>query len=491
MNNRIGRCALLFFLLFIFSIARSEATSSNALKITEVMAGSASSSSEELIELINTGNAAVNLTGWKIKFISSSNVQKEIATLSGIVASGQIITLANYAVGFSPDYTFLPSLLTYNGHLQVLDSAGQEIDKLGWGTALSYESQAIAALSGGKVASRYIDCAGSIIDTDNNADDFFTVTTSTFGSMPATTKTDCAPPEDPKICHGIELSEILPNAVGADEGKEFIEIHNPLAESMSLYGCSLKSSSSSKIYEFSKDAVIAPGHYLALYDTTTGLTLLNSAGGSVTLSTIDSDNEVQYPPALADDISWAFIDGAWQQTNKPTPDAANEKYEENEIISEESKGVSELEPCPEGKYRNPETNRCKTIETDNSSQPCKAGQYRNPETNRCKSILLASTGLASCKPGQYRNPETNRCKSIETVAAITECEEGYERNPETNRCKKVSAVKAAANLDSSENKQPTIHYPILIIFTLFAVGYGVYEFKSELIAKWLAFRKKS
>lgn len=477
----------LLLLLFCFGAVLANAGTTAAVdqsfKISEVMAGSASSSNEEYIEIINTGSSAINITGYKLTFISSSNVQKTIATFNGFINPGQIITLANYNIGFTPEYVFAASSLTYNGHLVLTDSSSNELDKLGWGTALSYEGKATAALSGGKILQRYIDCNGQLIDTVNNSEDFFINQTINVGSMPATTKADCGPPPDPKLCEGILLSEIMPNAAGSDEGHEFIEIYNPASQAMSLYGCTLKTNASSKVYEFDKNSLINANQYMAVYDTASGLSLLNSSGGLVTLSTVKNDTIVEYPAALSDDISWALISDVWQQTNQLTPNAVNLPFLEPDAVgtAEESKGSPELEPCEVGKYRNPETNRCKTIETTSSQITCPEGKYLNAATNRCKSVQLASSILTPCKPDQYRNPITNRCKNSESQEEFEPCEEGYERNTETNRCRKVTAVKASTSQTAALNDtQPAINYPIIIIFTTLTIGYGIYEYKSEI-----------
>ena len=101
-----------------------------------------------------------------------------------------------------------------------------------------------------------------------------------------------------------------------------------------------------------------------------------------------------------------------------------------------------LVECPSGKYRSPETNRCRAIEEAvNELASCPEGQSRNPATNRCRSVAAPSSVSASlvpCGEGQERNPLTNRCRSIASaVAELLPCDEGYERNPSTNRCRKI------------------------------------------------------
>ena len=51
----------------------------------------------------------------------------------------------------------------------------------------------------------------------------------------------------------------------------------------------------------------------------------------------------------------------------------------DEKEKKEKKRYRRGQPCPEGKERNPKTNRCRK-----ALKPCPAGKVRNPKTNRCK-----------------------------------------------------------------------------------------------------------
>lgn len=148
--------------------------------------------------------------------------------------------------------------------------------------------------------------------------------------------------------------------------------------------------------------------------------------------------------------------------------------------------VESLANCPVGKYRNPETNRCRSIEEAVSElASCEEGKERNPVTNRCRSIITtAAANLTSCGPGQERSPLTNRCRQVLAASqSLAPCDEDQERNPETNRCRKV-ATSASNNLASVEDvRSPTkpTSPPWLLIGAalLFAVGYAIYEWRQE------------
>ena len=274
-------------------------------------------------------------------------------------------------------------------------------------------------------------------------------------------------------CKDVSLSEILPNPSGSDSGNEYIELYNANSQPIDLTDCYLKIGSSKKVLTGTIDS-----GYTAFY----GLVLPNASGGSVEFITPTTEEVVEYPADLGDDVAWALVDNGWQATNRPTPNKNNlaSLVEESSLGS---KSTSGLGSCPAGKYRNPATNRCKNIESSNDLVPCKAGQYRNPATNRCKSTVEALTGLKPCKPGQYRNPATNRCKKADTLTTLKPCEPGQERNPQTNRCRKVAGVTTNTpnnELSNAVNQKQNMSYVVLAVIASVVLGYGAYEYRSDI-----------
>jgi hypothetical protein len=233
------------------------------------------------------------------------------------------------------------------------------------------------------------------------------------------------------------LNEILPNAIGSDDGNEFVEIYNPSDSAVDLTFYILKVGDTDAVYSFPVGATIGPGEYRTFNDSQMKFTLVNSSG-RVILTAIGGSvfGDTGVYESAAEGESWALIDSTWQYTNRPTPNAQNMVSVVTEAPNDSSS--SELKPCNPDQYRNPETNRCKKYETT-SLKPCKEGQYRSTETNRCRNVTSAST-LTPCKEGQYRNPETNRCRKIASTSSLKPCDEDQYRNPETNRCRKKESI---------------------------------------------------
>ena len=212
---------------------------------------------------------------------------------------------------------------------------------------------------------------------------------------------------------------------------------------------------------------------------------------------------------------------------------------------------SSTKTCPEGKFLNPQTNRCKNLQviTENSTgktittydpetgegttiKICNDGYYLNEETNRCNKVKEENTSSSTspsssssksdsssstktCPEGKFLNPQTNRCKNLQTVSesstgktvttydpatgeSTTEkiCNEGYELNPDTNRCnKKKENTSADYKLDvpdlGSEKQTNFVAIGTIILVILIGVGFAIFQFRKE-ITKFISklFKRK-
>ena len=191
--------------------------------------------------------------------------------------------------------------------------------------------------------------------------------------------------------------------------------------------------------------------------------------------------------------------------------------------------------CPEGKFLNPKTNRCKELQTvvegttgktittydpetgeGTTIKVCNDGYVLNAETNRCNKIKDESSGGSSstdtsstvktCPEGKFLNPKTNRCKNLQTVAegttgktvttfdpetgeSTTEkiCYDGYELNPETNRCVKNKTENTGAEYEldvpslGAETKDNFIAIASVIMLITLGLGILVFQFRKEIL----------
>jgi hypothetical protein len=518
----LGFVSTVIFPIFPTHATAATNTSTSRVIISEIKLGGDSYSqgadqpkdSQEFITLFNQSNIDIDLSGWILEY-AKSTFDKSYCSDSNWVAhniSGSASqTILSGTLKAGQVSTPVTRSLTDNsaGSLHLIDSSDKNNpvvqDLVGWGAnAPCFNTNTTGIPSNGKSIKRFLDCNDLPIDTGDNSKDFTTNQPPSPGTLNFPLLNTCQQDEpstspessqQAQTCEGAIISEILPNPSGADTNSEYIELFNPTPSVITLQGCSLQTSANTKTYSFT-NMDLQPGEYHAFYSLETGLTLPNSAGGTVWLLTPNTELQaVTYLSGLDDDISWANYNGSWQGSYQPTPNAANI--------------LLLTKPCSEGEERNVDTGYCHSVaslSTFNLSV-CKEGQERNPETNRCRNIVTASvaksssakakSSLVPCKAGQERNSPTNRCKSIVTTASakLKPCPTGQQRNSQTNRCRKVSSNGATGKLASvkdsatgSITKNP--HWWLAGFAAFGASGYGVYEWRQEVLQYFRRFTAK-
>lgn len=516
MNTRVKKIhfLLLIFLFlgltYIFPVQlKAQENLPSSLLVSEIKLGGGNEP-KEFISIFNQSDSAVDLSRFKIQYakplFNINNCQiAEWAdfsygyevTLSGELASGHVKSIT--------DMSLTDSL---GGTVRIIDLNNKVHDLVAWDKIGASPSLAPCLdniitrstapwPSAGKSIQRYVECDLSVpIDTNNNFNDFLVLDLPLPNILGVTKLSECNVPDDeeqgggqgsgPGIlssCSGVIISEILVNPEGADADIEFIELYNPTASAISLKGCKLQTSSSSKFFIFD-EIELKSKKYKAFYADQTLLSLINSSSGKVWL--IDTDlseiDEVSYEADIDDDVSWSLFDGGWALTYSITPNLANI------LISEK--------PCPTGQIRNSETNRCNNIVEEATLAACAPGKERNATTNRCRNISSLSTLLKSCSTGQYRNPETNRCKKAESsVSTLKPCKPNQERNPDTNRCRNVAGTLSSGKINDVKDviSNPNHSSINLIIAVMSLVGAGLYaiwEWRNELYMQLIALRQK-
>ncbi|MDO8265761.1 MAG: lamin tail domain-containing protein, partial [Candidatus Saccharibacteria bacterium] len=388
---------VLFFISFSFSFsiflqANSADAISDDIIIYQVQTAGASSgtASQEIVLLYNQSILDVNVTDWCIKYTSSTDtsgftkclVPPDPITELWLSAGGLISFATNEFIsansGFVPDVLLSAGMAASSGHLRVIDSLGNEIDKLGWGTAISPEGTVVPAHSTGKVFSR--DLTTLLLDTDNNLSDFSSqnmhnpvisglyekeiiidICTNINGvqaELPQGYMKDEAGSCYLDVCSNIEglqieigeayyldqesgeclsmpledrtlfITELLPNAPSTDTGQEFIELYNPNSETIKLKGYKLQIGPSFVEEYIFTDLEILAGQYIVFSDTQTGIILPNTTGVQIRLIAPAGNivsNSFIYNEA-DDDVSWALVEDIWIYTNQITPNAANKPY---------------------------------------------------------------------------------------------------------------------------------------------------------------------
>ncbi|EDK72281.1 hypothetical protein TM7_0590 [candidate division TM7 genomosp. GTL1] len=435
-------------------------------------------SRQEFIELYNTSASDIAVDGWSVEYLSASysgsgTPTRVIAQLSGKVRANARVLLSFEGYIQNADLSFGAAsssgyLAKSGGHIRLVDKQGGVLDLISWGSASQLASwPKVPEIPSGISAERLFPGDPQY----NEAAPFV----NTNGITPQSGGLE------PWECEGVVLSEIVPNPISTDTGHEFIELHNPGSEAVHLRGCSVRIDDGAP-FSFS-DQIIAPGQYLALSDAQTHLTLPNSAGATAWLITSLDETGVQYPANMAEGDAWAFANGQWRPTTTATPNTANVITEPTADGGKGGGASDRLSPCPFGKYRSPETNRCRTIQASAGLKPCRSDQERNPETNRCRSATVTSAALTPCKPGQVRNSETNRCRSTATLSsALKPCKSGQERNADTSRCRKKVGAESAGYKAEKTPAPPQLPAGWIAAGAagVGVTGYGIYEWRREI-----------
>lgn len=425
--------------------------------ISEVYPNASGSSEKgsEFIRITNTGSSDVMLAGYSLAVgaagpvLLPDNIGLQpgaslivFPLFASLINSGSVVTL-HY-----PDTTILPQSVTYPSAIT--------------------EAQSWQIVNNEFVKAPLISDDSATLDLELKVEEPEEV------PPPEPPLSEEPPAESECTATAIYINEILANPIGADsEGGEYVELYNPTNEPVSLVGCLLTTNKVTN-YEVG-DATVQAGEY---YVVQLADKLLNG-GGQITFITHSTEEIIEYP-ALNDNEAWALVDGSWQVTELATPGAANLPTPPKPPVIQKDET---LEPCPEGKIRNPDTNRCKNIvEVASSLLPCAGGEIRNLATNRCrKTASSAASALTPCKAGQERNPATNRCRSVASAAtSLVPCQEGYERNPDTNRCRKTTTGSVAGAATFPVTSQAPLHPGILFSLTLLTIAYGIYEYRYDL-----------
>lgn len=300
----------------------------------------------------------------------------------------------------------------------------------------------------------------------------------------------------------LRIIEIYPHAVDCSPVDvsllcgDYVKLHNPTDQVANIADFRLRSDSStsesSNAFHLDGFADVLPGGYATVYLRDDGDTMsLTDSGGWVWLEDAEGvmryeDTIVSYPSAGSDSLigsAWALGETGWGWTSTPKPNEANSFPKPEPGVG--GGVLSDVSVCPQGKYRNPETNRCRNIEDAIATlATCAEGQYRSPETNRCRSqSTLTSAVLSPCGPSQERNPTTNRCRKVASTEGLAPCPTGQTRNVDTNRCRKtlLSAAlsPAAINPVTQQTSSPLV-MTLLGVAGAGVIGYGIYEWRSEI-----------
>jgi hypothetical protein len=153
--------------------------SSGDIRVNELMTGTTGAASNEFVELLNAGTAAVDVGAYKVAYRSAAGTSDTtLATIpdgTTIPAGGfYLLAGSGYLGSHAPDQTFSASLAATGGGLAVRDAAGTILDSVGYGEATNafVEGHPAAAPPATAAPGSSADRIPDGHDTNDNAADF-------------------------------------------------------------------------------------------------------------------------------------------------------------------------------------------------------------------------------------------------------------------------------------------------------------------------------
>lgn len=439
---------------------------------------------EVFIELYNNTEQPIDISGWKLRFATLTS-ESDVVLPSGWLLDDSFVTLSENSIVpgvLSFSVLTLPALEAITT-VQVLETGG------------AVESDVTSFPS--DITSKWYQRKSSGVSGTFSND---------FSAATASTRLRHTPlyqvPVDRPVLRIIEVYPHASDCTPTDASTlcgDYVKLYNPTGFTVSMADYRLRSDSStsesSNAFHLDRYGDVVPGSYLtvSLRDDGDEMSLTDDGGWVWLEDTVGimryEETVVSYPSSSSSTKighAWALADDTtWQWTPSPMPGFAN-AFPPPPVPSVGSGVLSEEAECPQGKYRNPETNRCRNIEEAIATlAACAEGQYRSSETNRCRSsTTVAGAILTPCAENQERNPETNRCRAVGSTVGLTPCVTGQERSPDTNRCRKsiLDAALSPASIDPAKHQLPTNVLALSLMGAVGAgaIGYGIYEWRSEL-----------
>ena len=163
----------------LLTAAPAQATSTSVV-ISEVYGGGGNSGAtlkNDFVELYNRSDTAVDVSGWVVQYYSAAGTVPAVgaATLTGSAPAhhSYLVQMSAGTGGTTdlptPDATGTAAMSGTNGRIDLrLADTATVVDRVGYGTATTFEDSPAPGLSNTTSATRNSPC----VDTDNNATDF-------------------------------------------------------------------------------------------------------------------------------------------------------------------------------------------------------------------------------------------------------------------------------------------------------------------------------
>lgn len=496
-------CVLFVILAAFFVIDDAHAGSQNIV-ISQIQLGDEASARNEFIELYNNSENDVEISNWCLYYQSSSLKTEKLACFTPdntqthlfLPKSGNVLAVSNELASSSPinaDVLFSSTLSGAAGYVTVINEAGKEVDKVGWGISTPDLDLVKPAVAGNVLARKQIEGTLLLQDTDINSDDFEAILPKdnySYGQIyeindvcPNIIGLQAETPDDYNInesgnCVLLPV-DICPNIDGL---QEVLPVNSQLDENgncvtdfcANLDGVQLILPGNMVVDEAKNcveldlcpnlpevQAVLPPGYYLSdsgdcyldvlplqfseVLPNITGvdegkefIEIYNPNGSEVDLSnyllSVGLDDSEKYFEFLSGLVIkahqyLAFYNSEIKFTLKNTTDIVR-LYSIDKVLMDKITA-----------YESPKADESWAKINDlwqytNRVSPSAENLAYFEDTKEEINMPVAE----SCGVNQFRNPETGRCKNIPKVESIlAPCKDGQYRSEETNRCRNIAS----------------------------------------------------
>jgi hypothetical protein len=200
------------------------------------------------IELYNPNNFSIDLTNWYIQRKTQSGTSFG-SLVSKTHFEGKTVNANSYFLISrnalnSADIVLSDLTLTESNVVQLKNSNGEVVDKVGWGSASDCENSCAPELSTGQSIQRKFQ-NNTFIDTDNNANDF-EIQSCPSPKAQSRTCESASVNQTPSVLLPLKITEVVYDIKGTDgteepdEGKELVVISNPNVEEVDVSNYSLQ-----------------------------------------------------------------------------------------------------------------------------------------------------------------------------------------------------------------------------------------------------------
>ena len=272
----------LFISLFFFFPAIAQAS----IILSEIQV-SGDKVADEFVELYNTDDEPVSLKDYSLRRKSQGDVTakgsslKTFGSSDTIPAHGYFLWASSAGIFKEHADTTTSGGLADNNSLGLFDTDGDLIEALTWGAGHTLPFSATQFENPEKKESFTRD-----VDTLNWTK---TKEISPTNSKGEVWEEDIPPPPEPKPLKQVVINEVFPNPKEKGDLGEFIELYNPLSETVDLSQWEIRDATASGKYVFPSGKKIEANGYLVITDQDFTLSLNNS---KETLTLLDGEKRL-------------------------------------------------------------------------------------------------------------------------------------------------------------------------------------------------------